>query len=208
MFENELFYLITGVALGAPAGLSPGPMQALIISETLRHSTRKGVEAALAPLVTDAPIILLIVFAVSRLSNYDPVMGIISIAGAVFLVYLAYKNFQIKEIQPSPAEPSQSLKKGIIVNLLSPHPYLFWLLVGSPILLRAWKQGIVCPALFFVGFYTVLLGTFITIALCTGAFSSYVRGRAYRLTMRLLGVLLIVFAGLFCYKGFTLLGIL
>lgn len=51
-------FLLTGVLLGLSSGLAPGPLLALVASETLRHGVRAGVRVALAPLITDLPIIL------------------------------------------------------------------------------------------------------------------------------------------------------
>jgi threonine/homoserine/homoserine lactone efflux protein len=48
----------SGVLLGLSAGLSPGPMLALVLAQTLRRGPREGCKIALTPLVTDPPIIL------------------------------------------------------------------------------------------------------------------------------------------------------
>ena len=55
---STLQHILTGSVLGLSAGLAPGPMLALVLSQTLRYSTAEGVKASLAPLVTDPPIIL------------------------------------------------------------------------------------------------------------------------------------------------------
>ncbi len=46
--------LASGVLLGFPAGLSPGPMLALVVAQTLRHGSREGCKIALTPRVTTA----------------------------------------------------------------------------------------------------------------------------------------------------------
>jgi threonine/homoserine/homoserine lactone efflux protein len=73
--------LIAGIILGLSAGLSPGPLLALVISQTLKHGVREGVKVALAPLITDAPIILLTFFVLTKLSRADFALGVISVAG-------------------------------------------------------------------------------------------------------------------------------
>ena len=46
-----------GILLGVSAGVSPGPLFALVIAETLHHGTKAGLRVALVPLVTDMPIV-------------------------------------------------------------------------------------------------------------------------------------------------------
>jgi len=46
----EAFLL--GASLGFAAGVSPGPLLAIVLREALRHGAAAGMRAALAPLVT------------------------------------------------------------------------------------------------------------------------------------------------------------
>ncbi len=204
--DGPFGFLLTGIALGAPAGLAPGPLQALVLSETLRYGRRRGAEVSLAPLITDAPIALISVYLFGRLADSLQAVGIVSLAGAAFLLVLAWRTFNAAppslDVVPVSAA---SLKKGVLVNLLSPHPYLFWFLVGAPTIVRAWHSCPACPVLFLAGFYLLLLGVFLMIALCTAAFRSCIRGRGYTTVMRGIGVCLAVFAVLFLKRGIELI---
>jgi threonine/homoserine/homoserine lactone efflux protein len=46
-------FLLMGIVLGFAAGISPGPLMAMTISESLQHGSREGVKVAISPLVTD-----------------------------------------------------------------------------------------------------------------------------------------------------------
>lgn len=61
--------LITGLVLGLSAGVSPGPLTVLVISQTLTHGPREGYKVAFAPLITDAPIIALTIVVLTQLAN-------------------------------------------------------------------------------------------------------------------------------------------
>lgn len=55
----EIFtFLISGIIFGLSAGISPGPLLALVISETLKFGRKEGIKVAIAPLITDIPISL------------------------------------------------------------------------------------------------------------------------------------------------------
>jgi len=51
-------YLILGLTLGLSAGITPGPLLTLVITASLRRGWAGGLQVALAPLITDAPIII------------------------------------------------------------------------------------------------------------------------------------------------------
>ena len=70
-------FLAMGSILGLSAGFAPGPLLTLVISETLQHDIRAGVKVALAPIVTDLPIIMLTLFILVKLSGFHKVLGII-----------------------------------------------------------------------------------------------------------------------------------
>ena len=202
-------FLSAGIVLGLSAGFSPGPLMTLVISQTLRHGVREGVKVAAAPLVTDLPIILAAAFLLTRLANYHALLGVISVGGGLFVLLLARDSFRAGVVDTDLRDSApQSLGKGIIVNLLSPHPYLFWLTVGAPMIVKGWSESPLRAGAFVAGFMGCLVGVKIVIAVTAGRSRHLLSGQAYLYIMRLLGVLLIVFAGILIRDGLALLGIL
>ncbi len=196
-----------GAAFGLAAGLSPGPLLALVVSQTVRHGPREGLKVAMAPLITDAPIVLLSVLVLSRLES-DAVLGIIALAGGAFVAYLAIESLRTTRLAVGDeGSAPRSWRQGATVNALSPHPYLFWITVGAPILLAAAANGPVGPAAFLVGFYACLIGSKVAVALAVGASRGALTGGAYPWIMRALGAVLAVFAVLLLREGLVLLGI-
>jgi threonine/homoserine/homoserine lactone efflux protein len=204
-----LSFLITGTILGLSAGFAPGPLLALVISETMEHGVRGGIKVALAPILTDLPIIIVTVFVLAKLSDFQSVLGIISIIGALFILYLGINNLRTKGIELDLDKSSpKSFQKGIIVNALSPYPYLFWLSVGAPITVKAMDQSLLAPVSFIVSFYMLLVGAKIILAILVGKSRTFLRGNRYIFTMRLLGFILILLAGILFRDGLHLLDIL
>jgi threonine/homoserine/homoserine lactone efflux protein len=188
-------YLLTGMLLGLSAGFAPGPLLTLVISETLRHNTRAGIKVAMAPMITDLPIIALSVFLLGKLADFNTVLAIISCIGGMVVLIMGLQGLGTRgaEVDLTEVKP-RSLLKGVIVNVLSPYPYLFWLTVGAPIMLKGADLNL-AAALGFVGiFYLFLVGAKLLLAVVTGRSRAFLSGRAYLLIMRALGVLLIVFS--------------
>ena len=201
-------FLTTGVILGLSAGFSPGPLLALVISETMEHGVRTGVKVALAPILTDLPIIIITVFILSKLSSFHSVLGVISIIGAFFILYMGMQNMRIKgiELDINKCSP-KSFQKGIIVNALSPYPYLFWFSVGGPTTIKAMDQSLPAAISFVLSFYVLLVGSKIILAFLVGKSRSFLLGNKYIFTMRLLGLVLVILAGFLFLDGLHLLGI-
>lgn len=212
--------LATGALFGLSAGLSPGPLLALVIAQTLRHGRGQGVRVAMAPLITDVPIVVVCTVAVLTMTSAAPAaVGVIALAGAAMVAWLAWDTWRTGPLvaapepdgpapggagtsDPPPAPAARSWTRGALVNALSPHPWLFWLLVGSPALIVAWKTGGAPAAIaFLVGFYGCLVGSKIGIALVIAGARGRIAGRAYRWVMRALAVLLGVFAIGLAYEG-------
>ncbi len=188
-------YLTIGVILGLSAGLSPGPLLTLVISETLRHDITAGIKVAIAPVVSDLPIILLTFFLLSRLTNVHGVLGVLSLAGGLFILYLGFEGIRTTGMElPLPEVKTKSLTKGVLTNVLSPYPYLFWLSVGAPLIVKAFDQGINAVLAFILGFYVCLVGSKILLAILVGRSRSLLHSKGYIYTMRFLGIVLCVLA--------------
>jgi threonine/homoserine/homoserine lactone efflux protein len=200
--KTDLSFLVTGALFGLSGGLSPGPLLMLVISETLKHGSRSGIKVAMAPLITDAPILLLAITVVSQLRDIHFALGLICLGGASFLVYLGVESVAFKgaELVVEGSRP-RSLKKGIIANLLNPSPYLFWFSVGAPIVIKAAGAGFVEPVFFIGGMYLLLVGAKVVIAVLTGKSRRFLKSRGYVYTVRILGLVLLLFAALFVRDG-------
>ena len=261
--ETVLSTVGAGLLLGLSAGLAPGPLLALVITQTLRGGARAGVVVAVAPLLTDVPIvgICLVLVGVIAGTGSAAALGAISLVGGSFVAWLAFDTWRAEApeapaidatavgaasvgafaavdaaslgaaagAEPGPAAAADrtfapeagaeaapplavtrgALLKGAIVNAANPHPWLFWIAIGAPTLIAAWAGGgSIAGAGFLAGFYSMLVGSKVALALVVGRARGWIGGRGYRWTMRVLAVLLAAFAlGLLRESATQLLGI-
>lgn len=197
-----------GLVLGLSAGLAPGPLLTLVISETLARGRGAGIRVALAPMISDLPIVMLTLAVLAKLSNFNPLLGLISLAGGVVIFKMGMSGLRTAGADPD-QENSQNnpLVKGVLVNLLSPHPYIFWLTVGAPSTTRAWDISWSAAAGFISGFYLFLIGSKICLALVTARTRSFMTGNIYVYTMKGLGLVLCILAFALVWDGLGLLGV-
>jgi threonine/homoserine/homoserine lactone efflux protein len=206
--ETTFSFVMSGVVFGLAAGLAPGPLFALVLAHSARYGVSAGCKVAVSPLVSDAPIILLCLLAFTRLVITDPMLGVVALAGSTFLIYLALETFgAVYNPERNCSDQMNSLVKGAITNLLNPHPYLFWLTIGVPTLVKAGEAGHSAVIGFVVAMYSCLVGSKILIAIATGSGGSILTGRLYRVTLRFLSVALGTLALFFFRDALRYLGI-
>lgn len=202
-----LEFLSAGTLLGLAAGFSPGPLLVLVISETLRHGIKGGLKVSIAPLITDVPIILVSLIVLNRLSEFKPILGCISIFGGTFILYLGYESLKTKGIELNLSSvKTSSFKKGIITNALNPHPYIFYMTVGAPIIFKSFNQHILAAPLFVGSFLFLLVGSKVVLSMIVERSRNFLKGRIYIWVLRILGVLLIIFSIVLFRDGFELFG--
>ena len=164
-------YLLQGIGYGLAAASQPGPFQTYLISQTLTRGWKRTLPAALAPLVSDGPIILICVLVLSQVPVW--MQRILYIAGGLFILYLAYgtynswKNFD-SHLPAVETGTQQSILKAAVMNALSPGPYIFWTLVTGPILLKGWRETPVNGIGFLIGFYVTLISGLAALILIFG----------------------------------------
>ena len=205
---EELSLFARGAVFGLAGGLAPGPLTALVMSQTLRHGPREGIKVAFAPVVTDGPMMVmsgLLAGALDRLGNG---LAVISLVGAAFLVWLAWDTGRASPIESGPGESvSGGFGKAVTTNILNPHPYLFWFTVGGLSLAEAARIGPVALGAFTLGFLGCLVGSKVVMALALARVRRWFLGQPYVWTMRALGLAMLAFAAGFLIEGLRQLGL-
>lgn len=193
-----LGFLIQGAALGLSGAASPGPFQAFLIAQTLRLGWQRAIWAVLAPLITDGPIIALVLLVLTRL---PPVfMRAVQLIGGLFVLYLAWRSLQaFRAFHPAEIDPGaarKTLLQAVLMNFLSPGPYLFWSLISGPVLIRGWNQSAAHAAAFLAGFYGAMVGGLIFLVVLFSAARQF----GSRVQRGLLGFSALILAGFGLYQ--------
>ncbi|MCO4755186.1 MAG: LysE family transporter [Bacteriovoracaceae bacterium] len=153
--------VILAATLGLSGGISPGPMLVLVLTQTIQHGFKEGIKVTLGPLVSDAPIIFVAYYFMDLIAiSY---LDWLYLPGGLYLLYMAKHTWAVdfEGIKKNKAS-ANSIKKGVITNILNPAPYMFWFTIGAPILVKMNSSSQM--TLFFVVFYLGLLGTKVLIA--------------------------------------------
>jgi threonine/homoserine/homoserine lactone efflux protein len=155
-----ILYLAQGITYGFAAAVQPGPFQTFLISRALEGGWRRALPASFAPLISDGPIIVLALLVLSSMPVWFE--QLLQTTGGFFLLYLAYGTWRTWRrydalLAPSVQSTRMSVLKAAMVNVLNPNPYIGWMLVMGPLLMKGWRELPIHGIALVVSFYSTLI---------------------------------------------------
>ncbi|MEM7483216.1 MAG: LysE family translocator [Acidobacteriota bacterium] len=203
--------LLLGLSLGFASGVSPGPLSTLVISTALERGFGAGLRVAIAPLLTDAPVIAVAVLFLRALP--ESFLVAITFIGAAVVIYLgvdtlraARRTPSLEDIAGAASEAPRDVLRGLAINLISPNPWVFWITIGGPMILEFWRHSPWRGIAFLAGFFPLLVGIKILLAVIAARGRKYLRGRAYGRVLAGCGLLLIGLGAVLIFDGLGRLG--
>src|SRR5512135_42027 len=137
-------YLLLGSGFVFAAAIQPGPLQAYLLSSVAQRGWRQTLPAALSPLLSDGPIIAVVLLVLTRLP--DAAANVLQGAGGLLLLYFAWSSY--RDWRRGPAVEAEAkgraprtLIEAASINFLNPNPWLAWSLVMGPALIAAWQDS-------------------------------------------------------------------
>ncbi|MEW5844029.1 MAG: LysE family transporter [Bacteroidota bacterium] len=155
-----IYYITFGITYAFAAAVQPGPLFTYLLSQSISKGWRHTLPASLAPLISDGPIIILVLLLLTNVPS--SFINILQLAGGLFLLYLAYdamkswKEFDAEKIADKNSG-TKSLFVATVVNFLNPSPYIGWSLVMGPLLLKGWRESPANGISLLVSFYGTLV---------------------------------------------------
>ncbi|MDZ7778555.1 MAG: LysE family transporter [Gemmatimonadota bacterium] len=132
--------LFLGFVLGLVAGAIPGPFSALVAATSLKSGFRAGFRVAVVPLLSELVVLTTAALVVAQLP--DGLLRWMGIVGGVLILYLArgtWKRAQEDPVAHVPDEASRRSLEAALLALVSPTPWVFWMLVGAPLFVGFWR---------------------------------------------------------------------
>lgn len=192
-----LTYVVLGAGYGFAAAVQPGQFQAYLLSHTMTHGWRRTIPVVFAPILSDIPVVSLVLFVLSRVP--PAFVHALQVAGGLFLLYLAFGALSAaRSYEQAAAEPTaahRTILKAALVNLLNPNPYLAWALILGPLLLEAWRRAPSTGIGLIVSFYGTMVLATLGIVLLLGA----ARSLGPRIARTLVAVSAVALAGFGLY---------
>ena len=139
----SLSFLAEVVVISASGALSPGPLTAVAAAVGVKKGWKSGFAIALGHMLVELPLVLLIGVGVTSILTTPMVSGALGLSGGVFLLFfgaLTIKSaLRMKEIAPQGGERiyESPILVGVLLSALNPFFIVWWIGVGSPLVLKA-----------------------------------------------------------------------
>jgi threonine/homoserine/homoserine lactone efflux protein len=151
---------LEGAWLGLSAAATPGPLQAYLLAQSARNGASRTLPVACVPLVTDPPLIAVVLVALAQVpAGFVRALGII---GGVVVLWLGASALRAAASPPKPAgegrSPPTGFARALAVNITNPNAWVWWSGAAGPILVAAWRESPLAAGAFLAGFYALLLG--------------------------------------------------
>jgi len=163
---GELVEIFIGAMIvGFSGALSPGPMLTLVISSTAEKGFWTSFFIVVGHAVLELAVVAAFFLGLIRYLENPLISKIIGIVGGVFLIYLGIdiivsvfrKKFLIdfrsvlKKKTMNPRSTGIIILKGILVSLMNPYWYIWWISIGAAFIIRSVKFDMGGVTAFFTG---------------------------------------------------------
>lgn len=196
--------LVLGSLLGLFSGVVPGPFSALIAATALKGGFWAGFWIAVVPLVSETIVLVLSALVLSQLPQ--ELLRWMGIIGGFFVFYLAWRTWKESRTPPD-AEPltgsTRQIVEGALLAILSPAPWVFWLLVGAPLFLGAWHEGWIPGVAFMGSFLLGLVGIHLGVAALAGLGRKKLPERWHGRLLRGAAVALLLAGGVLLWQSYV-----
>jgi threonine/homoserine/homoserine lactone efflux protein len=136
--------IVTGLGLGIALAGAPGPVQAILLAESLRGGPRRGFRAMAGANLTFGAILLALALGVSIAVPGDQWLRILKVIGGLFIVYLGIDGFRTAnqpEMQASNTRELPPLARGALAVILNPPAWLFLATAATSLMVSATRSG-------------------------------------------------------------------
>ncbi len=167
-------FFVQGLVLGFTAAAQPGPFQAYLLAQSVRNGAARTVPVTLVPLVSDPPVIAIVLTALAQVPA--GVLRTLQVLGGGVVLWLgagALRALRAPPAQGADGPPSgpRGFWRAVLVNFTNPNAWLGWSLVMGPIASAAWRASPLRALAFAAGFYLFLVGGNLLLVVLAGRVS-------------------------------------
>ena len=139
----DLAHPAAALGLGLALGVTPGPVQVLLLTESARGVGR-GLRAMLGANGTFGILLFLLALGLPLLSPTGVALRVLQVAGGLFLAYLAVDTFRAAGQEPKASGPGRSLppaSRGVVAVILNPGAWIFLATTATALMADATRDG-------------------------------------------------------------------
>jgi threonine/homoserine/homoserine lactone efflux protein len=203
----ELFQMVLlGFVIGLTGALAPGPTLVATINASIAGDWTTGLKVSLGHAIVELFLVILILLGLATVAlPYTTVIaGIGGIALVVFGI-LTIKGSRKASLRTSEVQTiANPYMAGLVTSAANPYFWIWWLSIGSAMVIAGLEGGLALAGAFMVGHWTADIAwyTFVSTGVSKG--KTLFSDTVYQKIMGLCGIFLIVFGVYYLSRLFLL----
>ena len=193
--EGALQTLILAFTIGLTGALAPGPTLVATINTSLQRGWTMGPKVATGHALAEVVVFLLIVVGLASVAERHTAV-VAAVGGTALILFglmtLRGSRTATMEISTEGASSNPYLA-GALTSVANPYFWVWWLSVGSALVLAELREGTLLAIIFMIGHWGADYGwyTFVSTSLHRGR--NFLSEVNYRRTLALCGAFLVLF---------------
>ena len=199
-------FVATVVVVTASGALAPGPLFFGLLMHGSKEGARAGFSAAIGHTIVELPLVLALALGLLAAASQPMIKGVIGVVGGLGLIgfgvlqiYETIKSNPVSAEMPKAKNlPASSLILGLALTGLNPYFILWWLTIGSVLIVQALAfAAIVGVLIMYVSHVWMDYAFLTTIAHLGKKGKAIVGSRYYKLVLIAFGLILIYYGATF-----------
>jgi threonine/homoserine/homoserine lactone efflux protein len=194
MFDTSQMFIIA-FALGLTGALAPGPTLLATINSSLAGGWTTGPKVTLGHMLSELLIFILIVAGLAVVAR--PYMTIVAgIGGTTLIVFgvLTIAGSRGDSLKAAPTTPAVSpALAGFFTSVANPYFWIWWLTVGSTMVIMGLAGGILLACVFMAGHWCADLGWYTLVSTGVSRGTLFLSDTIYRVIIAACGIFLVAF---------------
>jgi threonine/homoserine/homoserine lactone efflux protein len=198
---------ILGFLIGLTGALAPGPTLIATINTSLKGGWSVGPKVTLGHILVEIIMVCFIILGISVLIGTYSFL-IAGIGGVSLIVFGSLTILECRHATLDGGEKGRTISNpymaGVVTSLTNPYFWIWWLTVGSALLLSAYQGGLVLAGTFIIGHWAADLAWLTLVSASVHHGRLLLNQHMYRWILGACGVFLVVFGGYYLISGFRL----
>jgi threonine/homoserine/homoserine lactone efflux protein len=198
--------LLVSFLIGLTGALAPGPTLVATIQTSIKEGWITGPKVSAGHMIIETFVFILIVFGAA--ASVVRFSGFIALIGGIALIIFGVLTIQESRTPLSDISSGTTITNpylaGIVTGITNPYFWIWWLTIGSALLLDTMEAGLVFGLIFMTGHWMADMGWLTTVSTAIHRGRRILSSHGYLLTLTLCGIFLILFGIYYLASAFLL----
>lgn len=210
-----LSFILTAFLAGLSATLPPGPIFAMVVTESLKRGFIGGFMVFVGHAIVEVIVVVALMLGFSIFLGSDPTKAFISVLGGFILILMGYDlvkgSYRATIYMPEEAIASKRvahnpLISGVVAAVANPYFIIWWSMVGGAFVFSGLELlGLMGAVLVLIAHWASDFPWFSFVSYCVSKGRKFLSNKVYRGIIGICGIFLVARGIMFFADGITLI---